>query len=676
MKALLGAYGSFLLLPGWLPSLVLLLATLLDPVAGCAAWVTMLSALGARRLLPLAPGNLALELVNAMLVGHLLAATYQPGAALLGLVVAAGPLCVLTTMLVATRLTRPLCAPFVLVGLALMAVAKALLLPLVVHPAYTGYGWLCALGGIFLVPNPVSGALVALAVTAGSTYLLLLAALAYGVSFGMLWALGVPAQSFTQVLAGTQAILSAIMVGGLWLSPGRASLVLGVLAAAGSSLAYLALANLLAPLGLPPLALPFLLSTWLCLWAFWPRSSGFWRFQRLPQPCLPERSWERSTLAQARGLDPGSLALRLPFQGSWQVYQGFDGPYTHQHQWRYALDFVQQREGRSFQGQGHQLQDFYCFGAEVVAPLAGVVLACCNDCPDNAPGEVNIDQRWGNFVMIQGASGCVVMLAHLQQGSLSVTVGSWLALGQPLGRCGNSGRSPQPHLHLHVQAGGGLGSPTVPFHLTHLLRQNEFLLDCRPHPGDTLESLPEGAAFNLHLPVGRSFCYLVGHRKHTLQVELDLAGQFWLRSDRGARVAFVETPELVAFYERCGPADAVLDAFTLALGLTPLYNLESHWCDRPAARLLAGWLPWRRNLRSRYRRAWDGCYWAQHGIHGSTLSWALLDEVLGPVEFGLRRPNGEAITARLEQVGLRPDQGIPGWKLSLAPKALPAAALA
>lgn len=669
LAAWLGAYGSFLLLPGRFTSLLLLLATLVDPVAGGAAVLSMATAGLARGLLPLGPGLPALELVNALLVGHLLAATYLMSPALLWLTLAAGPLCVLATMALRVHLNRPLCAPFVVVGLGLMACAQALCLPLAAHPAYqSGFGWLRALGGIFLVPNPVSGALVALALAVGSLYLLGLSALAYLTSLALLWGLGVPSQSFTQVLAGTQAVLTALMVGGLWLSPGRASLGLALLSAGGSSLAYLALAQLMTPLGLPPLALPFLLATWLTLWGFWPRGEGFWNFQRLAQPALPERSWERCTLAQARGLDPTSLPLRLPFSGAWHVYQAFDGPYTHQQEWRYALDFVQQREGLAFQADGNRVEDYFCFGAEVLSPLAGTVVAAVNDCPDNAPGEVNLDQRWGNYVMIQGLSGCVVLLAHLQRGSLLLPVGTAVALGQPLARCGNSGRSPQPHLHMHVQSGLVLGSPTVPFHLTHLIREGEFLLNCRPLAGDLLQqpaTLPELA---LHLPVGRSFSYRLGDQVRTLQVDLDLNGQFWLSSDRGARVAFVETPELVAFYERTGTADPLLDAWTLALGVTPLCHGQLRWSDRPPARLLDGLALWRPNLRSRYWRTWNGRYWAQHGRHGRATSWALLDDVLGPVELGLRHAGGACLTARLEQVGLRGDEGIPGWKLRLTPK--------
>lgn len=664
MKALFSAYGSFLMLPGWLPSLLLIAATMVEPLGGCAAWVCALSAMLARRCLPLEPAPPTLELVNAVLVGHLLGATYQPGAVLLGLILAGGPACVLVTAWLRARMQRPLCAPFVLVGWGLMSVGRSLLLELQPLPPQHGYPFLCSLGEIFLVPNPASGVLVALAIALGSPYLLLLCGLSFALSYALLAFLGVPLDSYAQVLAGSEAMLTCLMIGGLWLSPGRASLLLGLLAAGASSLAYLACTSLLAPLGLPPLAMPFVLVTWLTLWACWPNAAGFWRFQRLLSPALPERSWERCSLAQARGLDPSSLALRPPFRGQWTCYQGFDGPHTHKEQWRYALDFVQQRDGLSYANQGAQLVDYYCWEAEVVAPLAGRIIDCVSDCPDNPPGEVNIQRRWGNYIMIQSGSGPVVVLAHLQRGSVQVQPGQSVALGQLIGRCGNSGRSPQPHLHVHVQAGARLGDSTLPFHLSHVFREDHFLLDCRPRQGDRLQAVSHPGGVHLHLPVGRRLVYACGDALRSFVVELDLSGQFWLATEGGSRVAFWETPELVAFYERSGPADEWLDALVLALGLTPLHALACQWSDRPPARLLSRGLPWRANLHSHYVRTRQGCLWTQRGQHGSARTWACLDDRFGPVEFGLER-EGRRLQARLQGVGLEQDQGIAGWRVDL-----------
>jgi murein DD-endopeptidase MepM/ murein hydrolase activator NlpD len=47
-------------------------------------------------------------------------------------------------------------------------------------------------------------------------------------------------------------------------------------------------------------------------------------------------------------------------------------------------------------------------------------------------------------------SDTFVLLAHLQSGSIRVSVGQELADGQQIARCGNSGNSTQPHVHVQV----------------------------------------------------------------------------------------------------------------------------------------------------------------------------------------------------------------------------------
>jgi murein DD-endopeptidase MepM/ murein hydrolase activator NlpD len=57
----------------------------------------------------------------------------------------------------------------------------------------------------------------------------------------------------------------------------------------------------------------------------------------------------------------------------------------------------------------------------------------------------------GNHVVIQPAAGGHLFLAHLRQGSVSVSEGDELHEGQPVGACGNSGNSSEPHVHVHYQ---------------------------------------------------------------------------------------------------------------------------------------------------------------------------------------------------------------------------------
>jgi murein DD-endopeptidase MepM/ murein hydrolase activator NlpD len=48
-------------------------------------------------------------------------------------------------------------------------------------------------------------------------------------------------------------------------------------------------------------------------------------------------------------------------------------------------------------------------------------------------------------------NGRFVLMAHLQKGSVLVAKGEIVRAGQPLAKCGNSGNTSGPHLHLQVQ---------------------------------------------------------------------------------------------------------------------------------------------------------------------------------------------------------------------------------
>lgn len=57
----------------------------------------------------------------------------------------------------------------------------------------------------------------------------------------------------------------------------------------------------------------------------------------------------------------------------------------------------------------------------------------------------------GNHVVLELDDGIYAVLAHLQRRSLRVRPGEWVAAGQQLGTCGNSGNSTEPHLHFQLQ---------------------------------------------------------------------------------------------------------------------------------------------------------------------------------------------------------------------------------
>jgi murein DD-endopeptidase MepM/ murein hydrolase activator NlpD len=163
---------------------------------------------------------------------------------------------------------------------------------------------------------------------------------------------------------------------------------------------------------------------------------------------------------------------RLPFKGRWFVYQGGDTVNVNHHmeehpQW-YGIDFakVGGQDGRSlFKGDGTKLADFYSWSETVLSPVAGEVKDVVDGFPDNPIGVRDENHPGGNQVIIAAATNRYAFISHLQKGSLKVKRGQRVTVGQELGKCGNSGNSDAPHIHMHVQdslkAGEGTGQNVI-----------------------------------------------------------------------------------------------------------------------------------------------------------------------------------------------------------------------
>jgi hypothetical protein len=100
-----------------------------------------------------------------------------------------------------------------------------------------------------------------------------------------------------------------------------------------------------------------------------------------------------------------------------------------------------------------RLEDYGCWGVPVLAPSAGRVVKAHDGEPDETPGTLsgNYDAPSGNHVVIELPTGTYLEIAHLQRGSVSVKEGERVEEGRPLGRCGNSGNTSEPHIHVHHQ---------------------------------------------------------------------------------------------------------------------------------------------------------------------------------------------------------------------------------
>jgi murein DD-endopeptidase MepM/ murein hydrolase activator NlpD len=149
-------------------------------------------------------------------------------------------------------------------------------------------------------------------------------------------------------------------------------------------------------------------------------------------------------------------AFRLPVTGEWTVYQGgrtvFDNYHAQSIDQRFAYDLLVIKNNREYENKGWELKDFYSYGLPVLAPAGGKVVAAVDQYDDNSPLKPAKDvPAHGNTIVIDHGNGEFSMLAHLQRGSVKVKPGDKVTAGQQVALCGNSGNSPIPHLHYHVQ---------------------------------------------------------------------------------------------------------------------------------------------------------------------------------------------------------------------------------
>jgi hypothetical protein len=186
--------------------------------------------------------------------------------------------------------------------------------------------------------------------------------------------------------------------------------------------------------------------------------------------------------------------LRLPFEGEWFVYWGgrtaFENYHSIHRTQRFAYDFLIVRNGRTHTKEPSRNESYFCFGEPVLAPAAGTVVTARSGIQDNVPGEVNERSPLGNHVMLDHGNGEFSVIAHLQHRSLAVKQLDRVAAGDVLGRCGNSGRSSEPHVHFHLQkAPRFLGSAGLPAQFHNYCANGERIARGEPRRAQRIVSL-------------------------------------------------------------------------------------------------------------------------------------------------------------------------------------------
>jgi hypothetical protein len=163
---------------------------------------------------------------------------------------------------------------------------------------------------------------------------------------------------------------------------------------------------------------------------------------------------------RARARPPGVVDVGFPLtHGTYLVAQGGSHPaanyHAHDPKQQYAVDLIR-LNGAGMRARGLYPGDagaYAIFGDTVVSPCDGVVVAAIDQYADAA--RISLDEKnpAGNYAIVR-CGDVDLMLAHLQRGSLAVRAGARIARGALLGRAGNSGVSPEPHLEIHGERNG------------------------------------------------------------------------------------------------------------------------------------------------------------------------------------------------------------------------------
>ena len=164
--------------------------------------------------------------------------------------------------------------------------------------------------------------------------------------------------------------------------------------------------------------------------------------------------------------------IALPFFGEWFVSQGYNGKITHLGDWSQALDFViQDWQQHTYKNPGISKEDFYCYNKPILAPLNGYVYDIINTVEDNLISEVDTEHNWGNSIIINHQNGLFSQISHIKKDSFVVPIGAFVNKGDILATCGNSGRSPEPHIHFQMQTSPTFGAKTIPYPLSYFIER-------------------------------------------------------------------------------------------------------------------------------------------------------------------------------------------------------------
>lgn len=327
-----------------------------------------------------------------------------------------------------------------------------------------------SLGAIYLQHNIIAGILIAIGLLYYSRIAFSLSIIGYATGFFFSNYILGNVNYLTYGYIGFNYILAAISLGGFYIIPSKKSYLLAACSCVIIVIIQVSMMKLFSLLQVPLFSLPSAIFILISLLTLKNRTIANGLDLVLNQTYSPEKNLYQFKNNLERYNKNTSILINPPFYGDWYVSQGIDGSITHKDEYKYAWDFVITDETRkTFKLPGKNLTDFYCYNVPVVSPAAGYVYQIIDGIDDNEIGNVDLNNNWGNTIIIKHSEYLFSKISHLKKESFKVYEGQYVYAGTILAHCGNSGRSPEPHLHFQLQSTPYIGSKTIQYPISYYI---------------------------------------------------------------------------------------------------------------------------------------------------------------------------------------------------------------
>ena len=369
-----------------------------------------------------------------------------------------------------------------------------------------------SLGAIFFQYNAIAGMLIAIGILIYSRIGFTLSLLGFYAAFFFYQIIGANINDLSYNYIGFNFILTSIAIGGYFIVPSKSSYFWVVVLIPLIVIVTIATSSIFAVYQLSIYSLPFNIIVLMFLYILKFRTKGTLRIEEvISQRNSPELNLYSQLNTSKRFKNTYFFPISLPFWGKWSVSQAHEGEHTHKGEWKHAWDFIlKDEQNRAFSGFGMRREEHYCYNKPVLAPADGLIEEVVYHIEDNDIGDVNVNDNWGNTIVIKHAQYLYSKLSHLKTDSIKFKKGDYVRKGEIIAYVGNSGRSPSPHLHFQLQATPFIGSTTIDFPISYYILNKNFSFEMkqfdRPEKDDLVSNI------DLNILLSKAFYFIPGKK--------------------------------------------------------------------------------------------------------------------------------------------------------------------